>query len=152
MKQTTAEPEFEPDLDQKEISNEKPPDVTSEELAALDQEATQAEITKLKKLGVIEEIPAEACEDGRKYVDLTSVFNWKFRDQRWQRKYRIVAREYRQQFGTSAETFSPTSASSVVPLILMLHLLFQWKLYALNIRDTFLSVNQKQLTYVEPRW
>ena len=141
----------EPMFDDEDDSKERPPQVTPEELAALDLEATQTEIAKLKRLGVIEEVPENECGEDSKYVDLTSVFDWRYRENKWQRRCRIVAREYRQQSGTSAETFSPTSGGSIVRLVLMFHLLFHWKLYAIDVRDAFLSVDQKESMFVQPR-
>lgn len=141
----------EPTCDAESYSNEKPPEVTPEELAMLDHDALQAELTKLRSLGVIEDVPESECDGGGKFVDLTTVFDWRFREDAWRRRCRIVAREFRQQSGTSASTFSPTSAGSVIRLVLLFHLLFQWKLYALDIRDAFLTVDQQEPMYVKPR-
>lgn len=141
------EPVFDDDCN----TADKPPDVTPEELAVLDHEALQAELSKLRTLGVIEDVPEEQCDIDSKFVDLTTVFDWRFREEVWKRRCRIVAREFRQQSGTSAATFSPTSAGSVIRLVLAFHLLFHWKLYALDIRDAFLTVDQQEQMYVKPK-
>lgn len=64
--------EFEPDS----VLGEKPPEVSDEELAALGREALQAELDKLRRLCVIEDVPEAQFEGESNFVDLTTVFDW----------------------------------------------------------------------------
>lgn len=129
-----AEPELEPEIG----IDEKPQKVSEEELAALDREALQVELDKLRRLGVIEDdVPEAQCDGESKFADLTTVCDWRFRQEACRRRCRIVASEFRQQSGTNFGAFSPTSEGSVIRIALLFHLLFFWKLRALDIQNAF---------------
>ena len=128
----------------------QPPQVTDEEKQKLDVEAAQAEVEKLKQLGVVSEIEMQQCDPEGKFIDLKEVWDWRFRDECWKRRCRIVAREFKTTQG-DATTFAPTSASSVPRMLFLLHLLFGWKIMVLDVRDAFLTVEQQELCYVEIR-
>ena len=100
-------------LDEQDFSADKPPELSSEELAYLDGEAMKTEVEKLTNLGVVKVIlEHEMLEDG-KFVDLKEVFDWRHREGQWKRRCRIVAREFKTGPSTD-ETFSPTSSFAVV--------------------------------------
>ena len=123
-------------LEELDFAGEKPPEISPEELQQLDGEAMKVEVEKLTKLGVVKVIlESEMLPEG-KFVDLKEVFDWRYREGRWKRRCRIVAREFRTGPSTD-ETFSPTSSFAVVRFFLMLHLFYGWKLASLDISDHF---------------
>lgn len=44
----------------------------------MDREALQVELDKLRRLGVIEGVPAAQCDGESKFVDLATVCDWRF--------------------------------------------------------------------------
>ena len=99
----------------------------------------------MSKIGVIEEF-LEANADGQeKRMDLREVYDWRYRDDHWKRRCRIVAREYRAGASSTAETFSPTASSAAARLVLILHLIFpEWIIVVLDIKDAYLQVPQQE--------
>ena len=115
-----------------DFQGERPPDISASELQQLDSEAMRVEVEKLTGLE----------------VDLKEVPDWPFRQGAWKRRCRIVAREFKTGPSTE-ETFSPTSSHGVVRLFLLCHLCFGWKLASLDISDAYLTVEHKEICYVE---
>ena len=99
----------------------------------------------MSKIGVIEEF-LEANADGQeKRMDLREVYDWRYREDHWKRRCRIVAREYRAGASSTAETFSPTASSAAARLVLILHLIFpEWIIVVLDIKDAYLQVPQQE--------
>ena len=83
-----------------------------------------------------------------KFVDLKEVFDWRYREGKWKRRRRIVAREFRTGPLTD-ETFSPASSFAVARFFLMLHLFYGWKLESLDISDAYSTVEQQEVCYVK---
>ena len=69
---------------------ESPPEVSPEELDAMDQEAAVEELNRLSKIGVIEEFAVSGASGEEKRMDLREVYDWRFRDGKWLRRCRIV--------------------------------------------------------------
>ena len=131
---------------------ERPPEVSESELARLDSEAMLAEVGKLESLDVVEPVRTSQVDlENVKFVDLTEVFDWRFRENQWRRRCHIVAREFRMGQTSDAETFSPTSAVSAIRCFFLFHLCFHWKLMSLDISDAYLTVAQVEPCYVELR-
>ena len=65
--------------------------------------------------------------------------DWRFQNQKWQRRCRYVAREFRAGDKGSAATFAPTSGVGA-RLVLVARCCFQWLLAFLYIKDAFLLV------------
>ena len=105
-----------------------PPDIEEESLQALDDQATIKEITRLTKMEVVELINIEGQEDDEsKYLTTKLVLDWRFRDSDgfqleegadnkavntercWQRRSRLVAREYK-TVEKRDDVFSPATS------------------------------------------
>ena len=124
---------------------ESPPEVSPEELDSMDQEAAVEELNRLSKIGVIEEFAESGASGSEKRMDLREVYDWRFRDGKWRRRCRIVAREYRAGATSTAETFSPTASNAAARLVLILHLLNPtWVILVLDIKDAYLQVPQQE--------
>ena len=135
--------EFEPDF-----YGERPPNLSPEELDELDAEAMKVEIEKLTAMGVVQTLEEQEMDPEGKFIDLKEVYDWRYRDGKWKRRCRVVAREFRTGPSTD-ETFSPTSSYAVVRLFLFCPLFFGWKVAALDISDAYLTVVQKETCYVK---
>ena len=72
----------------------KPPDVSPEEFAGLDQATGYEEISRLPEMKVTHEPSARDLEEGT-ILSTRSVMDLRFRNQKWQRRCRYVAREPR---------------------------------------------------------
>lgn len=78
-----------------------------------------------------------------------SVYDWRFRDRKWKRRCRFVAREFRSGDRGDALTFAPTSGIGG-KLVMLLH---GWTLSFLDIKDAFLLVPQQEWVLVaRPSW
>ena len=78
--------------------------------------------------------------------------DWRFRNQKWQRRCRYVAREFKAGDRGSASTFAPTSGAGA-RLIMIAHCCYQWLLAFLDVKDAFLLVPQKEKILVQkPSW
>ena len=85
---------------------EHAPTVSEEELSRLDAEAFLKEVTRLQDMNVLRrEKEANLTED---YMELstTAVYDWRHRDKTWQRRSRLVAREYKWSDPTRQDLFS----------------------------------------------
>ena len=101
----------------------KPPDVSPEEFAALDQAAGYEEISRLPEMKACHEPSAQDFEEGT-ILSTRSVMDWRFRNQKWQRRCRYVAREFRGGDKGMASTFAPTSGAGA-RLVLVGHCCYQ---------------------------
>ena len=129
----------------KNDQGESPPEVSPEELDSMNQEAAVEELNRLSKIGVIEEFAESGASGSEKRMDLREVYDWRYRDGKWRRRCRIVAREYRAGATSTAETFSPTASNAAARLVLILHLLNPtWVILVLDIKDAYLQVPQQE--------
>eukprot|EP00435_Cladocopium_sp_Y103_P003447 s3968_g1.t1 len=147
-----------PDMDEDEyIAGQSegagPPDVSAEKLKQLDEQATLDELDKLYRMEVIQPVtlsPEEASNSNT--VDTTLVFDWRYRNDSWIRRCRVVAREFRTS-NTDETSFAPTSAFSAVRMLLVFVLIYNLAITALDISDAFLMVPQVEVMFVEiPQW
>ena len=76
-----------------QVDEGRPPEVDPDELAQLDEAAGFEEIKRFLEMKVVEEPSAEDLEQGV-VLSTKSVMDWRFRNQKWQRRCRYVAREF----------------------------------------------------------
>ena len=146
-----------PDSEDEYISNqaegEGPPQVSSEKLRELDEQAALDELEKLHNMEVIQPVVLtleEAAQENT--VDTTLVFDWRFRGNSWIRRCRVVAWEFRTT-NKDENSFSPTPAFSSVRMLLTFALMYGLAVTSLDIKDAFLMVPQVEVMYVEiPQW
>ena len=119
------------EISERQQENEGRPQLSDEEVAQLDREASLEELDRLRNLGVISECPA--LDGSEMVLDTRLVLDWKFREQQWKRRARLVAREFRSGDVSNEQAFSPASSKWIIHL--------------------FLTVPQKDLALVEiPDW
>ena len=131
-----------------------PPSLTEEQLQELDREAMLTEIQRLTEMQAVSRRPLQELEreeeredgeertQGTKWLTTKFVFDWRFRNGRWIRRARLVAREFRGQ-EVRNDTFSPATSASLVRLIPVLGLQQEHSLYSVDVKDAFLQVPQK---------
>ena len=74
--------------------------------------------------------------------------DWRFRNQKWQRRCHYVAREFRGGDKGMASTFAPTPGAGA-RLVLVAHCCYQWVLAFLDIKAAFVLVPQREKILVE---
>ena len=149
--------EFKPldDEEQSELQKgegEGPPNIEGDGLKSLDEQAALDELQKLKEMGVIEPVTIDFDNVDGGMVDMTMVHDWRFRDGKWKRRCRIVAREYKTG-NTNEEQFAPTSSFASVRMLLALSVIHSLCLTVLDVKDAFLLVPQQETMFVKiPSW
>lgn len=130
-----------------------PPKVTEDELAWLDQEAMEAELERLRKLDVIEDAGNDLVVENCMKLDTRLVRDWRFRENQWRRRARLVAREFRDGDASNYETFSPTTPLAIVKMLIVMSLLHGLAIASIDVGDAFLQVPQTSLVLIEvPLW
>ena len=129
------------------------PNVPVDELQRLDAIADRIEMIRLKGLGVL-------CDpsilDGVTYKTLSTRFvrTWRCKNVDgvacWLRRSRFVAREFAWLNEATENLFSPASSAIAYRIIPTMFLKHQstWGLYAIDIKDAFLTVEQRDPTMV----
>ena len=131
---------------------EGPPNIEGDGLKQLDEQAALDELQKLKEMGVIEPVTIDFDNVDGGMVDMTMVHDWRFRDGKWKRRCRIVAREYITG-NTNEEQFAPTSSFASVRMLLALSVIHSLCLTVLDVKDAFLLVPQQETMFVKiPSW
>ena len=131
--------------------NDGPPKLTDEELAQLDHDASLEELVRLSNMGVISEYGNKTGEE--MVFDTRLGFDWRFRDEQWKRRARLVAREFRSGDASNEETFSPTSSKWIINMFLVLALVQQLSVLVIDVKDAFLTAPQRDLVIIEiPTW
>ena len=129
------------------------PNLSATELQRLDSIADRIEMIRLKGLGVL-------CDpsilDGVEYKTLSTRFvrTWRCKHVDgiacWLRRSRFVAREFAWLSEATENLFSPASSAIAYRIIPTMFLKHQptWGLYAIDIKDAFLTVEQRDPTMV----
>ena len=141
------------DNEEQIFMNEKagPPDVDDDTLQKLDREAAVEEINRLRSMAVIENY--FEVDGSEMLLDTRQVHDWRFRNECWRRRCRLVAREFRAGAQSTEETFAPTSSKYIVNIFLTLALVYGLSVLVVDIKDAFLCVPQKDLVLIEvPKW
>ena len=107
--------------DEQELEDEVagPPDLNEEHVLKKDKKAIMVEMERLEKLGVIKFVPLSELKGQEdkgidwKWLTTKMVFDWRFRQGKWTRRSRLVAREFKQASQTN-DVFSPATNTSLV--------------------------------------
>ena len=130
---------------------ENAPVVSSGELAMLDEAAFQQEVTRLQEMKVLRKVKRHDLASDFKELSTTAVQDWRHRGGSWQRRSRLVAREYRWSDPTRQDLFAASTASSQTKLLAGLAVCNpQFQLWSIDVKDAFLQVPQKAKVFVKP--
>ena len=139
-----------------------PPNLSEEEIRDLDRKAMVTEIDRLIAMQAVQRTALSEIEkeektegereekesSGTKWLTTKFVFDWRFRERKWIRRARLVAREFKSQEHRT-DTFSPATSASLVRLIPILGLQQEHSLYSIDVKDAFLQVPQRNRTACE---
>lgn len=114
---------------------DRPPDLSPDELAEVENLAAETEINRLIDMGVLR--APRADEDLSSTPTLTTrlVCDWRIRDGAWQRRASLVARDFNWLDPNRSDTFAPTGTQSTMRLVPALSQLKQWKMMAAYVKD-----------------
>ena len=123
---------------------DKPPELSPDELAEIENKAAETEIQSLIEMGVLR--AARPDEDLTATPTLTTrlVCDWRIRDGGWQRRARLVARDFNWLDTNRSDTFAPTGTQSTMRLIPLLSQLKGWKMVVADVKDAYLNCEQNQ--------
>ena len=140
-------------IDLKEFAEKDgPPEVSGEQLEALDREAMLKEVEKVKEMEVIGSVPTDMSADDALQLDTKNVFDWRYRQNQWTRRCRIVAREFKDSVST-VDTFAPTTPWSGVRTLLAMSTVMKLKVAVFDVSDAFLLVPQQEFVVIKiPVW
>ena len=121
---------------------DKPPELSPDELVEVENKAAETEIQRLIEMGVLRR--AQDGEDLASTPTLTTrlVCDWRFRDGAWQRRARLVARDFNWLDPNRSDTFAPTGTQSTMRLIPLLCQLRQWRMVVADVKDAYLNCEQ----------
>ena len=148
--------EIEDEFDQIDLTQlaekDGPPEVSGEQLEALDREAMLKEVKKLKEMEFISSIPTNMTADDAIQLDTKNVFDWRYRQNQWTRRCRIAAREFKDSVST-VDTFVPTAPWSGVRTLLALSTVMKLKVAVFHVSDAFLLAPQQEFVVIKiPDW
>lgn len=119
--------------------------MTPEELSWL----MQMELDRLRALDVIGTVDPGFHVEQCVKLDTRLVRDWRFRDGKWRRRARLVAREFRDGDCSSTETFSSTTPLVIVKMMIVLSLVHDLAIALLDVGDAFLRVPQSTMVLIE---
>ncbi|CAE7248688.1 unnamed protein product, partial [Symbiodinium natans] len=100
---------------------------------------------------VLNELPEGTNVDRYKFLSTKVVYDWRHRDNEWQRRGRLVAREFKWLGSTDiASLFSPTGVASTVKLLSAMFVSSNDRILgSIDVGDAYLMVEQEEPTVVE---
>ena len=125
-----------------------PPDVDPGQLHELDVEAEQRELNRLIEMKVLCELDT-IPEDGT-MLNAKMVLDWRFRQNKWIRRARLVGKELKIWSPWRQDVFSPATNPAVVKVVPHLYTTHvkEWVMCSLDIKDAFLTVRQREKKYI----
>ena len=122
-------------------TGERPPELSQQELDAVDKAADATEVKRLLDMGVAR-FPKKG-EDLSEHQLLTTklVHDWRRRPN-WLRRARLVAREFRTTSAWTSDLFAPASSLAITHALVSYALTNDLELTTLDIKDAYLNVDQ----------
>ena len=120
---------------------DRPPDLSPDELTEVENQAAELEIKRLIDMGVLR--TPRAGEDLSSTPTLTTRLVCGLASTRtWQRRARLVARDFNWLDPNRSDTFAPTGTQSTMRLVPALSQLKQWKMMVADVKDAYLNCEQ----------
>ena len=125
-----------------------PPQLCEQDLEELDARMDQVEYDRLLKMNVLRPIDLKSV-GGMTRLSCKHVRDWRYRQGGWQRRSRLVAREYRFLEPGMEGVYSPASVATIQRLFASLACSNpSLKLFSADIKDAYLTVEQVRPTYI----
>ena len=126
-----------------------PPELSGEQLEAVDRAAEGDEVTRLVNMSVLKEITSQLEIDDAKLLRTRFVHDWRYREKAWKRRARLVCKQLRIWNPNRSDVYAPSTNPAVCRVI---PLLFTskpgWIMRAIDVKDAFLCVPQREELYV----
>lgn len=105
--------------------------------------AKEEEVERLVSMKVLQDVSMEEVEsDEHTFLSTRMVLDWRIREQKWKRRARLVAREFKSDDPTRPGLFSPAVGTNLARLIPTLATLQRKSVYIVDVKDAFLMVEQ----------
>ena len=130
---------FDP-YDAHDFFGENPPELSPEELRALEEEEERNETENLMSIGVITPVD-ENSTVGHPFMTTRYVHDWRWRDGKWKRRARFVSREFKWLEPWREEFFSPASSAACTKLLSAICLQRGWCMWAIDVKNAYSSHN-----------
>ena len=124
-----------------------PPTVGGEQLEKIEAESRQRELSRLLEMGVLEAMDLDPPEE--KTLKCRYVYDWRFRQQQWVRRARLVCKQLKIWSPYRQDTYAPSTCPSM--LRLLPHMFVStpnWILRSFDVSDAFLMVRQRDELYI----
>ncbi|CAE7694538.1 unnamed protein product, partial [Symbiodinium microadriaticum] len=124
-----------------------PPTVRGEQLEKIEAESRQRELSRLLEMGVLEAMDLDPPEE--KTLKCRYVYDWRFRQQQWVRRARLVCKQLKIWSPYRQDTYAPSTCPSM--LRLLPHMFVStpnWILRSFDVSDAFLMVRQRDELYI----
>ena len=112
----------------------------------MDEESELIEVERLIDMAVLRQPTEDEIEnlDSIPFLTTKTVKDWRFREMKWQRRARLVARDYAWQDPNRIDVYAPAGGMSLLRLIPGVG----WRLWVLDVKDAYLNYPQPKLVRV----
>ena len=122
---------------------DQPPELGPDKLFEVEAKSVETEIKRLVEMGVLVSAEGADLEVAEK-VSTRFVMDWRWRDNQWQRRTRLVARDYAWINLNRTDTFALAGGQTFLRLVPYIVQLEGWKLETLDAKDAYLMCPQKK--------
>ena len=136
-------------FEQYNFLGETPPELSPEDLAALELKGDHEEIANLMKAEVLTPVSADETI-GKAFMSTRYVRDWRWRDGQWKRRSRFVSREFKWLEPWRDEFYSPASSVACAKILSSICLQKGWSMWSIDVKNAYLLVPQPTEVYVEP--
>ena len=121
---------------------DQPPELPEAELAEIEDEATKEEIQRLIGMTVL--LPPAKHDDLEDIPLLTTklVMGWRWRENKWKRRARLVARDFAWCDPNRTDVFAPAGGHSLLRLVPAICQVKGRKMIAMDVKDAYLMCAQ----------
>ena len=120
---------------------DKPPELNAYDLFEVEANAADTELLRLIDLGVLCKVKDENLEEFA-VLQTRLVYDWRFRDGKWIRRARLVAKDFNWMDPNRTDVFAPAGGQSLLRVIPAVAQLKGWKLITVDVKDAYLTCDQ----------
>ena len=120
---------------------DRPPELDPETLFKVESKAVETELMRLMEMGVLQH-PGDQDLSGVETLSTKFVLDWRWRDEKWNRRARLVARGFAWLDPNRTDTFAPAGGQSLLRIIPALAQVRGWKLATVDVKDAYLMCPQ----------
>ena len=124
-----------------------PPQLSEEEMIKVEEASKSKEVSRLVQMGVLEQV--DVLPQGAELLNTKHVLDWRFREDQWQRRARLVCKQLKIWDPNRTDVYAPSqspSTSKLIPAIVASRP--GWKMQSFDVKDAFLTVPQRAELYV----